>query len=168
MTISRAFLVAAACFAFSSCAAPNGTQQSQALESMAAHTSVQSQTDFDSTAMRLEQAIEKRKLTLFQVIDHGAGARSVDKPIGNSKLFLFGSPSVGTNFMQVDLLFGLDLPLKALVYEKDGAVYVATPNIDELVLRRGVDGLEGLRSKVRGALAGIANEAAQQVSPKTP
>ena len=126
----------------------------------AAHATVQSQTDFDSTVARLEQAIMERSLTLFQVVDHGAGARSVGKPMGHSKLFIFGNPKVGTTFMQADPLFGLDLPLKALVYEQDGVVHVATPNIDAIALRHGIDGLEELRTKVRGALSAIAAEAA--------
>ena len=109
----------------------------------------------------MQLAIEKRQLNLFQVVDHGAGAQRAGLPLGKSKLFLFGNPKVGTQFMQADPLFGLDLPMKALVFERDGGVYIKTTDIDALAAKHGLEGLEPVRAKVRQVLAGIAADAAQ-------
>ena len=82
--------------------------------------------------------------------------------MGKSKLFIFGNPKAGTPFMQAEPLFGLDLPLKALVYEDGDGVFVAVPNIEALVYRHGVEGLDELRTKVTGALTGIVTETVGQ------
>ena len=161
MTLIRTTLLVAATLAISSCAAPAGSSSTQGAAALQAVGEVRSQTNFDSTVVRLQQAIEKRQLTLFQVIDHGAGAQRAGLALGNSKLFLFGNPKVGTQFMKADPLFGLDLPMKALVFERDGEVYIKTTDIDALAAKHGVEGLEPVRAKVRQALAGIAADAAQ-------
>ena len=51
--------------------------------------------------------------------------------------------------------------MKALVFEKDGEVYITTTDIDALAVKHGVEGLEPVRAKVRQVLAGIAADAAQ-------
>ena len=161
MTPIRTTLLVAASLAISSCAAPAGSSSTQNAAALHGVEEVRSQKNFDSTVARLQLAIEKRQLNLFQVIDHGAGAQRAGLPLGKSKLFLFGNPKVGTQFMQADPMFGLDLPMKALVFEKDGEVYNTTTDIDALAVKHGVEGLEPVRAKVRQVLAGIAAEAAQ-------
>ncbi|MEL6258457.1 MAG: DUF302 domain-containing protein [Pseudomonadota bacterium] len=121
---------------------------------------IPSNADFATTDARLKAAIESRGLTLFTVVDHGAGAESAGLELGASKLYLFGNPKAGTPLMQADPQFGLDLPLKALVYETEAGVFVTTPDIDALAATHGVDGLEPLRGNIAKALGGIAAEAA--------
>jgi uncharacterized protein (DUF302 family) len=69
------------------------------------------------TADRLEAEIEARGMTVFARIDHAAGAASVGLPLQPTELLIFGSAKAGTPLMQADQAIGIDLPLKALVYE---------------------------------------------------
>ncbi|MEO0982668.1 MAG: DUF302 domain-containing protein [Pseudomonadota bacterium] len=135
-------------------------QQAPAPAAVSSIHTLKSDADFATTDMRLEAAIAERGLNLFAVVDHGAGAASVDLELGASKLYIFGNPRAGTPLMQANPTFGLDLPLKALVYETADGVFVATPDIDALAAEHGVDGLAPLRGNIANALAGIASEAA--------
>ncbi len=126
----------------------------------AARIVVESEYDFAETDRRLAAAIASRGFNLFTVVDHGAGAESVDLPLGATKLYIFGNPRGGTPVMQANRQFGLDLPLKALVYEDAGKTYVATPNMVRVFAEYGVDSLDQVRINMTNALAGIAAEAA--------
>jgi uncharacterized protein (DUF302 family) len=69
------------------------------------------------TMDRLEAEIRARGLTVFARIDHAAGAAEVGLPLRPSEVFIFGNARGGTPLMQADQTIGIDLPLKALVYE---------------------------------------------------
>jgi uncharacterized protein (DUF302 family) len=78
------------------------------------------------TMDRLEAAIEAKGMTVFARIDHAAGAAEVGLPLRATELLLFGSARAGTPLMQADPAIGIDLPLKALVFEDaDGKVWLA-------------------------------------------
>ena len=89
-------------------------------------------TQFDSphavaaTMDRLEAAVQERGFKVFARIDHAAGAASVDMTLRPTQLLIFGNPQGGTPLMRNAQSMGIDLPLKALVYEDaDGQVRVA-------------------------------------------
>jgi uncharacterized protein (DUF302 family) len=65
----------------------------------------------------LAAEIEAKGTTLFARIDHAAGATGVGLPLQPTELLIFGSAKAGTPLMQVNQAIGLDLPLKALVFE---------------------------------------------------
>ena len=69
------------------------------------------------TADRLVQQIEQRGLRVFSRIDHSAGAASIGAELRPTQLLIFGNPQGGTPFMQCAQTVGIDLPLKALVWE---------------------------------------------------
>ena len=78
---------------------------------------------FDAVEKNLRQALQKRDLKLFTVVDHGEGAKSVGMDIGQSKLFIFGNPKSGTPLMTESREMGLELPMKILVFEnKQGEI----------------------------------------------
>jgi uncharacterized protein (DUF302 family) len=56
-------------------------------------------------------------MTVFARIDHAAGAAEVGLPLRPTELLIFGSAKGGTPLMQSDQAVGIDLPLKALVWE---------------------------------------------------
>jgi uncharacterized protein (DUF302 family) len=56
--------------------------------------------------------------------DHGAGARSVGLDLPAEVVLAFGDPAVGTRLMQLDPAIGIELPLKLLLWEQDGATQV--------------------------------------------
>jgi uncharacterized protein (DUF302 family) len=69
------------------------------------------------TMDRLLAALEKRKLKLFARVDHAAGAAAVGLPLRPTDMVIFGNPQGGTALMQDRQTAGIDLPLKALVWE---------------------------------------------------
>ena len=78
------------------------------------------------TMDRLEAQIRAQGMTVFARIDHAAGAAAVAMPLRPTELLIFGSAKAGTPLMQADQKVGIDLPLKALVYEDAaGRVWLA-------------------------------------------
>ncbi len=69
------------------------------------------------TMDRLEAEIKARGMTVFARIDHAAGAAQVGLPLRPTELLIFGNAKGGTPLMQSDQAVGIDLPLKALVWE---------------------------------------------------
>jgi len=69
------------------------------------------------TMDRLETEIKARGMTVFSRIDHAAGAAEVGLPLRPTELLIFGNAKAGTPLMQADQAIGIDLPLKALVFE---------------------------------------------------
>ena len=79
--------------------------------------SVRSRFSADETIERLLAAITEKNLKVFARVDHAAGAASVGLALRTTDLVIFGSPKGGTPLMQVQQLAGIDLPLKALIWE---------------------------------------------------
>ena len=78
------------------------------------------------TVDRLRRLIADRGFTVFNVIDHSGVAERVGVQMPESKLVMFGKPTVGAALMLAAPLAALDLPLKVLVWEdRNGAVSVS-------------------------------------------
>lgn len=69
------------------------------------------------TADRLAAAVTAKGLTLFARIDHAAGAKDVGMALRPTELLLFGNAKGGTPLMQAEQTAGIDLPLKALIWQ---------------------------------------------------
>ena len=69
------------------------------------------------TMDRLEGLVKQRGLNVFARIDHAAGAAKVDMALRPTELLIFGHPKGGTPFMECAQTVGIDLPLKALVWQ---------------------------------------------------
>jgi uncharacterized protein (DUF302 family) len=77
------------------------------------------------TMMRVEDTVKQRGLTVFARIDHAAGAAKIGKTLRPTELIIFGNPQGGTPLMECAQSAGIDLPLKALVWEDSaGQVWV--------------------------------------------
>lgn len=74
------------------------------------------------TADRLKSELQASGLTLFAQIDHAAGAASAGLALRPTELFVFGNAKGGTPLMQATQTIGIDLPLKALVWEDEAGV----------------------------------------------
>ena len=96
------------------------------------HTAV-SKYSFDDTVRRLETAVKEKGMTVFAVIDHQAAARQSGLDMQPAKVIVFGTPKAGTPLMQKDPAFALQLPLRVLVTEADGAVQVVFNDTRALV-----------------------------------
>lgn len=74
-----------------------------------------------ATMDRLEDIVKQRGLNVFARIDHAAGATKVGKSLRPTEVLIFGNPQGGTPFMECAQSVGIDLPLKALVWEDASA-----------------------------------------------
>jgi uncharacterized protein (DUF302 family) len=69
------------------------------------------------TMDRLEAEVKAKGLTVFARVDHAGGAAAVGMPLRPTELLIFGNARGGTPLMQASQAVGIDLPLKALVYQ---------------------------------------------------
>ncbi len=69
------------------------------------------------TMDRLEREVTARGMSVFARIDHAAGAAEVGLPLRPTEVLIFGNAKGGTPLMQMDQAVGIDLPLKALVWQ---------------------------------------------------
>jgi uncharacterized protein (DUF302 family) len=111
------------------------------------------------TMNRLEDAAKKRGLNVFARIDHAAGAAKVGKSLRPTEVLIFGNPQGGTPFMECAQSVGIDLPLKALVWEDASSqVWVGYNDPAYLARRHGIAQCSVV-DNLRKALAGIAEAA---------
>jgi uncharacterized protein (DUF302 family) len=71
----------------------------------------------EETMSRLEAEVRAKGMTVFAHVDHAAGAKAVGLPLRPTDLLIFGNAKGGTPLMQSVQTIGLDLPLKALVWQ---------------------------------------------------
>jgi uncharacterized protein (DUF302 family) len=69
------------------------------------------------TMDRLETEIRAQGITVFARIDHAAGAAEARLTLRPTEVLIFGNPRAGTPLMQSIQTIGIDLPLKALVWQ---------------------------------------------------
>jgi uncharacterized protein (DUF302 family) len=78
-----------------------------------------------ATMDKFEAIVKEKGMNVFARVDHAAGAARVNKILRPTELLIFGNPQGGTPFMECAQSVGIDLPLKALVWEdKDGQTWI--------------------------------------------
>lgn len=112
-----------------------------------------------ATMDKLEGIVKQRGLNVFARIDHAAGAAKVGKTLRPTEVLIFGNPQGGTPFMECTQTAGIDLPLKALVWEDASAqVWLGYNDPAFLAQRHGVPQC-AVAENLRKALAGLAEAA---------
>lgn len=110
------------------------------------------------TMDRLERLLEQKGMTIFARIDHAAAAKKVGSSLRATELLIFGNPQVGTRFMECSQTAGIDLPLKALVWQDAaGQVWLGYTDPAVLAERHEVPQCSVVEA-MRKALAGFAQE----------
>jgi len=123
---------------------------------------VQSQHDVKTTADKLEAALQARGMKIFTRIDHAAGAASTGAKLRPTELVIFGNPKLGSALMGCAQTTGIDLPMKALVYQNEqGQVMLAYNEPAYLKSRHKISGCEKPLGKAMQALANFAKAATQ-------
>ena len=86
---------------------------------MAAHGLITISSSFEpkDTMNKLEAAVKAKGMTVFARIDHAAGASGVGLSLRPTEVLIFGNAKAGTALMQSAQTIGIDLPLKALVWQ---------------------------------------------------
>ena len=111
------------------------------------------------TMNRLEATVKERGLNVFARIDHAAGAAKVGKTLRPTELLIFGNPQGGTPLMECAQTAGIDLPLKALVWQDASAqVWLGYNDPAFLAQRHGAAACPVVEN-LRKALAGLADSA---------
>ena len=120
---------------------------------------VASRFSVSETLDRLTTAITSAGLRIFARIDHAKGAEEVGLKLRPTMLLIFGNPKGGTPLMQDKQTAGIDLPVKALVWEdEEGKVWLTYNEAAWIATRHGL----GVSSKkaVEAVEAGLATLAA--------
>jgi uncharacterized protein (DUF302 family) len=113
----------------------DGTQPSEGVVTRSSSQSVAQTID------GLRHLMADRGFTVFNVIDHSGVAERAGVPMPDSKLIMFGKPTVGATVMLVSPLAALDIPLKVLVWEdRNGAVSVSYNSPGFLAERHHLEG----------------------------
>ena len=121
---------------------------------------VKSVHDVKTTADRLEKILKEKGMTLFNRIDHAAGAQKVGHTLRQTELLIFGNPKVGTPLMLCSQTAAIDLPQKALIWEdKSGQVWFSYNNPRYIKRRHDVDGCDDVIAKIGKALGNFAKAA---------
>lgn len=113
----------------------------------------------EETMDRLVAAASEKNLKVFARIDHAAGAASIGEERRPTELLIFGNPKGGTPFMKCAQTFGIDLPLKALVWQDRNSRVWGGYNCPAFLAGRHATVSCPVVSGMPGALAGLATAA---------
>jgi uncharacterized protein (DUF302 family) len=114
------------------------------------------------TINRLEAEVKARGMTVFARVDHEAGAAEVGLELRPTELLIFGNAKGGTPLMQAIQTIGIDLPLKALVWQDaSGSTWLSYNDPGWLAKRHGLGHeVDATVGAMRAALDAIARTAA--------
>ena len=114
----------------------------------------------EETMNRFEAEVRARGMTVFAHIDRAAGAAAVGLPLRPTELLIFGNAKTGTPLMQSTQMSGIDLPLKALVWQDaSGTAWLSYNDPAFIARRHGVEGAENMTTNALAALEAIASKA---------
>ena len=100
---------------------------------------VQSSRGPADTMERLVAEIGAKGLTVFARINHAAGAEEAGLALRPTELVIFGNAKGGTPLMQANQEIGIDLPLKALVWQDaSGTTWISYNDPAWLAKRHGL------------------------------
>ena len=122
---------------------------------------VQSEYGPKETMQRLEAAVKAKGFSVFAHIDHSAQAEQVNLSLRPTDLLIFGNPKGGTPLMRSNQTIGIDLPLKALVWQDEkGATWLSYNDLEWLVQRHGgAGGTEDTVGAISATLKALAASA---------
>lgn len=115
------------------------------------------------TLDRLEKVLISKGITVFARIDHAAGAAQIGSELAATEVLLFGNPKLGTPLMRSNPTIGIDLPLKALVWEDPaGRVWLAYNQPAYLSDRHDIKDRDKVFANMNGALDALTDAALQK------
>jgi uncharacterized protein (DUF302 family) len=116
----------------------------------------------EETMNRFEAEVRARGMTVFAHIDHAAGAAAVGLPLRPTELLIFGNAKTGTPLVQSTQMLGIDLPLKALVWQDASGITWLSYNDPAFLARR--HGLDGADNTTVNAMAAALEAIASKVT----
>ena len=97
-------------------------------------TVFQSKYSVKESTERIISIIKKKNLVYFETVAHDEIAKSRGIKINPTKIILFEDSEFTSNLISCEQTVALDLPLKIMVWEESGDVYIGY--IDPLLMRR--------------------------------
>ena len=112
------------------------------------------------TMDRLEAVVKEKGIAVVARVDHAGAAQKVGLPLKPTQLLIFGNPKLGTPLMQSNPQAGLDLPLKALVWEDAaGAVWLGYTAPADLAARHQIGNRAEVVKKMGEVLDALTTQA---------
>ena len=94
----------------------------------------------EETMNRLMAEVRAKGMTVFAHVDHAAGAAAAGMSLRPTDLLVFGAAKGGTPLMELAQTIGIDLPLKALVWQDaSGATWLSYNDPDWLAERHALN-----------------------------
>jgi uncharacterized protein (DUF302 family) len=114
------------------------------------------------TVERLAAAITGHGMAVIARVDHAAAAAKVNLDLRPTEVLLFGNPAAGTLLMQNVQTIGLDLPLKAVVWQDEtSATWISYQDVSWLAKRYGLSpATQATVDKMASLLKVVIEEAA--------
>ena len=100
--------------------------------------SLRSSYGFDETVTRLKADVAAKGIVFFSEINQSQLAANAGIKLAPSTLLVFGNPPLGTLFITSNPLAGLDWPVRLLVFERGGEVWVAYTDFAAIARRHGI------------------------------
>jgi uncharacterized protein (DUF302 family) len=124
-------------------------------------TTIRSSRGPKETMDRLETEVKAKGMTVFARIDHAAEATQVGLSLRPTEVLIFGNAKAGTPLMQSVQTIGIDLPLKALVWQDaSGDTWLSCNEPAWLAQRHGLGGeTEAVIKMMTAALQAAAKAA---------
>ena len=115
------------------------------------------------TMEKLVAELGAKGLTIFARVDHAAGAKEAGLELRPTELVIFGNAKGGTPLMQVIQLVGIDLPLKALVWQDaSGETWLSYNDPAWIARRQGLGNEVDAPVKAMTAMLGAVTKAATE------
>jgi uncharacterized protein (DUF302 family) len=114
------------------------------------------------TMDRLVTAVTGRGMAVMARIDHAGAAAKVGMELRPTEVLIFGNPKAGTPLMQAAQTIGIDLPLKALVWQDEGGKTWLGYNDPAWLAARHGAGADKIVAAMAEALSAVAMEATTQ------
>jgi uncharacterized protein (DUF302 family) len=100
-------------------------------------------------------------MNVFARVNHSAGAAEVGLNLRPTELIIFGNARGGTPLMHSVQTVGLDLPLKALVWEDAaGKTWISYNEPNWIAQRHGIHNAQAVLNKMADVLRTISRQAA--------
>ena len=124
-------------------------------------TTVPSNFGPEETMERLETELRAQGMNIFARIDHAAGAREAGLELRPTEVIIFGNARGGTPLMQGNQTVGIDLPLKALVWQDaTNQSWISYNEPSWIAQRHGLTNIDLVVSKMTALLRAVTTKAA--------
>ncbi len=121
-----------------------------------------SKLSFSETVESLKQTIKQMDLKIIAEVNHAKGAKNAGLELDPTHVLIFGNPKVGTQLMQEDRGVALDLPLRMVIYEKEGQTFISYHDPKNLSDVYQIVANENILGKMQSVLTNIAQTVAAE------